>query len=168
MNFFIKNANIIFLSSLLLIILVFVLNGYFLLSGPGIFFVFQFYFFWILLALGLVMLFPMDKKIAAMLIGLVFFPLVGTVGTNNGLFVNIMMNLAPWFACFILIFLSFSGLIERWAGFILFIISLFASSQIISSAVLTPYRLHTGILWQNTPVRLGEPADTLSFGSRYS
>jgi hypothetical protein len=159
---FIRYSNIVFLLFLLLVFFVFSFNGYLFISGTSIFAIFQFYFFWILLIIGLLMLFPLDRKIMTMFLGLFFLPWIGTIGTNNLLSVNIMMNLAPWFACFLLVFLSSSSsfLIEKWKGFLFLIISLFASSQIISSAILTPYRLHTGILWQNTPVSLGEPADT--------
>jgi hypothetical protein len=170
---FLKIVSYLFVALLLLILIEFILNGYHIGGGNAIFSIFQVYLFWMALCLSAICVISLirifkhqeglfghqAKTKALILIGLIAFPFLGTVGTNNPLTVNIMMNLAPWFACFLVIFRCVlkGNAWGRWSMFIVLIISFFASSQIISASVLSPYRLNAGILKQNVMVSLGDP-----------
>jgi hypothetical protein len=90
-------------------------------------------------------------------------PFAGAIGTGRPIFYNTLFHMTSWFGLFLLFLVVLSMLHqESWILHIgTFIIAVFACSQIISSGIFNPYRLHTGILEQVVPTEIGIPETTL-------
>lgn len=71
---------------------------------------------------------------------LFFSPLLAVIGTSNSLFLNLLLNAAPWL-CLILVLLAFVARYTGYAatGIILVLTILFTATQIIDANTYTPY-----------------------------
>jgi hypothetical protein len=136
----------------------------------------RFYFSWLLL-LGngyissLIFIGKDDNRIESkyivrtfLIIALLFcLPIAGSIGTGNPLYINILMNMAPWFALILLLLTHLSWVLSiRWIaplGVIFF--TSFASVQIVSGSLYGPYMLNAGLLEQTQTTEIGHPVTKL-------
>jgi len=106
------------------------------------------------------------QKLSKLLrVGILLFslPFVGAIGTVNHIYINMLMNMAPWFGLILLLITLLSWLHQiQWIAPVMCVLfSLFACAQIVTGCLYDPYRLRTGLLGQTQATEIGYPATTL-------
>ncbi|WP_214170142.1 hypothetical protein [Geoanaerobacter pelophilus] len=108
---------------------------------------------------------PKQNVVKLFIVGIWLFclPFAGAVGTGNHIYINMLMNMAPWFGVLLLLVTLLSWLYRSpWLAQVMCLLfSLFACSQIVTGSFNDPYRLLTGLSGQTQATQVGYPATTL-------
>lgn len=108
---------------------------------------------------------PKQQLSQLLIVGVMLFtlPFAGAIGTRNQIYINMILNMAPWFGLLLLLatLLSWLHRIQWIAPALCVLFSLFACAQIVTGCLFDPYRLLSGLSGQTQATLIGHPATTL-------
>lgn len=103
------------------------------------------------------------KKEFILCLMLFFLPFMGAIGTNNPIYLNMVVTLVPWFLLIVFLLIKIASLQQNLAvlrfGLIMLGFELFI--QITSGVLYHPYDVYTKLSDQNTPCVIGQPETKL-------